>query len=136
MAYPAELAGSSIEVKTRLSGPRLAEISEYVAETVAARGALVRYEGAESGRTMFSVRDTGSRAEDMTFHVAIANRNPRGSTGRTRIDSYAMMPLTPDHTACYALYTRFMRRFGDIVRIEDPAAEVSINDPIGVETTG
>lgn len=124
MAYPHEHTGSTIAITTRLSGPRLAEISEYVAETSGPNGSSVCFEGFEGSYPKFSVRGTGNPETDLRFHVAIASIG-RGSTGHTEIDSGPAMPASV--ADCYAAYFRFIERFGDIVRLEDPAAQVLVN---------
>jgi hypothetical protein len=123
MASPHESAGSSIAVTTRLSGPRLAEISEYVAETIESNGAAVCFEGFDGSYPRFSVRRPDASTSDLTFHVEIASLGTI-STGHTEIDTECAR--VNGLAKSYAAYIRFMQRFGDIVRIEDPAADVSV----------
>jgi hypothetical protein len=124
MAIPHDSPNSSIEVRTRLSGPRLAEISEYVAETSESNGAAICFEGFDGTGPTFSVRDAEATASDLTFHVEIASLGPV-STGHIEIDR---SPARPGALAsCYAAYIRFVQRFGDIVRIEDPAARFLVS---------
>jgi hypothetical protein len=124
MAIPHDSSSSSIAVTTRLSGPRLAEISEFVAESGEFNGAAVRFEGFDGSYPMFSVHSVEDSLHDLTFHVAIS-RLGAVSTGFVEIDCAPGQFGAVART--YSAYTQFVQRFGDIVRSEDPAARVSIS---------
>ncbi|WP_068273701.1 hypothetical protein [Aldersonia kunmingensis] len=123
MAILHDSNNSSIAITTRLSGPRLAEISEFVAETGEFNGTAVRFDGFDGSHPTFSVHSVDDSVNDLTFHVTIASLGAM-STGYIEIDR------TPGRfgglAQAYTAYAQFVQRFGDIVRTEDPAARVSV----------
>lgn len=121
MAALHDPANSVIAVTTSLSGPRLAEISEFVAETGEFNGTAVRFEGFSGRDPVFSVHSAADATNDLTFHVEIGSLGAM-STSHFEIDR---APGRLGGLAqCYTAYAQFVQRFGDIVRTEDPAAQV------------
>ncbi|MEU8897059.1 hypothetical protein [Nocardia sp. NPDC048505] len=128
-------ADSHISVATHLPADRFAQITKSVGDTAKTVGVgAVRFEGAERGRTNFSIRAMGGFYELMTFHVAIDDAGG-GSSGRSHIDtykttqqSYMFIPLSPKTMNGYSVYRKFMHEVRAAILREDPRARVTISE--------
>ena len=137
MSKPHKYANSHIKIDTRLSADRIAELTKSVGENTAAVGlniwrAAIRFEGAELGRTNFSIRGIGNFSEMIAFHVNIVD-TPTGSTARSEIENYKttqqtvmFIPVTPKDMVGYSAYRKFMNKLSEAVLAEDSAARISI----------
>ncbi|WP_433599407.1 hypothetical protein ACQPXH_27700 [Nocardia sp. CA-135953] len=128
-------ADSHFAISTLLSADRFAEITKQVGDTTRMLGVgSVRFEGAERGRTNFSVRSLSGFYELITFHIAIAD-TAYGSSGRSCIDTYKttqqtymFIPLSPKTMNGYSIYRKFMNAVAEAIRAEDPRAQVTISE--------
>lgn len=139
MAKPHKYAHSHIDVQTRLSADRVAELTMAIGGNTAATGmstwrAATRFEGAQPGRTNFSIRGIGGFSEMITFHVDITD-TPTGSSARSQIDNYKtsqqtvfFIPVSPKDMVGYGTYRKFMDSLSEAIRQEDPAAQVSVTE--------
>lgn len=132
---PHKFADARIEFSTQIPADRIAEISRDVAESLGhARGPRARFEGADVGRTLFSVRDSKGRQEYMTFCIQIRDEGT-GSRGQSSIDEYKTtqqnylgVPIEPRQMAGYEGYKSYLSEFGAAIKNEDPGAQVTITD--------
>lgn len=135
MSRKHKYADSHFSIATRLSADRFAEVSKHVGETTKSlAGGGVRFEGAQRGRTNFSVRTMAGYYELMTFHVTIDD-TATGSSGRSHIDSYKttqstylFIPISPKTMNGYGIYRKFMKDMCAAILTEDPLAQVTITE--------
>ncbi|MEV0252038.1 hypothetical protein AB0H76_36015 [Nocardia sp. NPDC050712] len=135
MSRKHKYADSHISVVTRLSADRFAHITKDVVDAAKTLGVgAVRFEGADRGRTNFSVRTMAGFYELMTFHVTIADTSG-GSSGRSHIDTYKttqqtymFIPLSPKSMNGYSVYRKFMNEVRAAVLREDPGAQITITE--------
>ncbi|WP_433522809.1 hypothetical protein ACQPZ2_37925 [Nocardia pseudovaccinii] len=128
-------AESHFAITTLLSADRFAEITKQIGDTTRMLGVgSVRFEGAERGRTNFSVRSLSGFYELITFHVVIDD-TAYGSSGRSCIDTYKttqqtymFIPLSPKTMNGYSVYRKFMNAVAAAIRAEDPRAKVTISE--------
>ncbi|QLY28181.1 hypothetical protein H0264_22605 [Nocardia huaxiensis] len=133
MSRTHKYADSHFSITTRLSADRFAEITKTVGDNTKTIGVgAVRFEGADRGRTNFSVRSMAGFYELITFHVAITD-TPTGANGRSCIDtykttqqSYMFIPLSPKTMNGYSVYRKFMNEVRAAILAEDPQAQVVI----------
>ncbi|TSE00805.1 hypothetical protein FOS14_07310 [Skermania sp. ID1734] len=139
MAKLQKFHASHINIQTRLPGERLAQLSKAVGDDLGNKVINVRFEGAQPGCTLFSVRGWGDMAEYLTFQMQIADSR-YGSTGKSYIEryktsqqTYFFIPVSPREMRGYGMYKAFIVRLGHAVRAEDPEAHVVIIERPGVQ---
>ena len=127
---PHKYAGARLELTTALAPQRIAELSKSVAEGVR----KVRFEGASSGQTHFSVRHLGGVVEWMTFDVSIATSD-EGSKVTTAIGRYLTtqptvlaIPVGPKEMLGYKIYRKYLHALAEAVAREDSAARHSVTE--------
>lgn len=129
-----KLAGAHVAVTTSVSADRLAALARYVGINTRRGLNKVRFEGATPGILHFSIRSLDAvRPSKFAFHLQIQDASS-GSTARSGIDSYLMtqdrymhfIPAGRWKMQGYGSYKLFMTNLRDAVRLEDPAAEISI----------
>lgn len=127
---PHKYAGSRLEMATSLPPMRVVELSQAVADEVR----KVRFEGASSTMTHFSVRHLGGVVEWMTFDVSITP-DGEGSKVETAIGRYltsqakAMgIPVGPKEMLGYKFYRTYMHALADAVRREDADVRHSVTE--------
>ncbi|APA99957.1 hypothetical protein [Nocardia seriolae] len=134
MSRKHKYADSHFSIETRLSADRFAEITKHVGDSTKTLLGTVRFEGADRGRTNFSVRSMAGFYELLTFHVTIHD-TATGSSGRSHIDTYKttqqtymFIPISPKTMNGYVLYRRFMKDVRAAVLAEDSRALVTISE--------
>jgi hypothetical protein len=142
MAATHKWSGSTISITSSLPADRLAEISKTVGEATKGNAMIglnhVRFEGAATGRTNFSIRAMADKIEFMTFHVTIADA-PNGSTAASRIDRFKtkqqkllmLIPLGPKTIMAYKTYRLFMTNLQSAVTAADPASRIVVTEQAG-----
>jgi hypothetical protein len=124
-------------IETTVSADRVAEMSKVVGENT--KGNLmiginhVRFEGAEHGRTNFSIRALAESWELMTFHVEIS-KSRSGTVARSGIDSFKtkqekllmVIPAGPKRMLGYKTYRLFMDNLAAAIAAEDSTARTAV----------
>lgn len=139
MAASHKFSSSHIQARSGLSADRVAEISKSVGESTKGNIAIgvnhVRFEGAQAGRTNFSIRGLGNHAEYMTFHVSIDDQRT-GCIVKSGIDTFKtrqqkllmLIPIGPKSMLAYKTYKLFMGNFEAALRAKDPGARTTITE--------
>ena len=143
MAAKHKFARSSIQITSCLPADRVAEISLRVGESTKKNGLAathrVRFEGANEGRTNFSIRALGDVIEFMTFHVSITEADGR-ATVSSHIDSFKtkqeklfmLIPLGPKEMISYKTYRLFMENLKSAVAAADANSRAVLTETTAV----
>lgn len=126
---------STFQAQTAIDPDSVARMSRDVAETIKSPlpvGPFVRFEGAEPGKLLFSIRNWGGHAELMSFCVNITGSGT-GSTINTRIQGfkttqqkYMFIPVSPKQLVGYGAYTLFAQRLGQALHQNDPQCQSAL----------
>ena len=120
----------SVEVVSRLSADRLAEICDAAAVGAGGRAQSVRLELVSPERLSYSIRThsvTGTDVEVMTFQVVRCS-NGQGQTLSSQITSFKtrQRTFTPKESASWRTYKDFMHQVAASVDAEDPTARTMV----------